>query len=182
MKIQHKIVMAVCLLLLPYMSVAQEGVPADLPADFPMDAPVQESTKIFEGVALYPPKASLEEQAVILAAKSDAMNMACGKETQLAVAYVKKFVEKGVEGQEIARLEQIGISTLEERVKMIVDAKASCKDSNFLLERFRVMRELRAVSYRLQGVDPESVPSSADFSEIEKLMPKNGQELKGEAQ
>lgn len=170
MKRLHKIVMLMCLLLLSGTAFAQAQIPAE------------GKPKIFEGLELYPPNSSLEEQAVILAAKSDAMNMTCGKDTQLAVAYLKKFAEKGIALSELKRLEQLGVVTLEQRVQILVDAKTPCKDSDFLLERFRVMKELRAVSYRLQGVDPNTVPSAADFSEIEKLLPKDDQVLKDGAQ
>lgn len=170
MKFLHILVAAMCLVLMPLQAFAQEEFP------YPQeDMPVPDAgTDIFKGTLLYPPQASLEEKAVILASKTDAMNMVCGKDTQLAISYVRRFAEQGVDVKEVKRLENVGITALEERVKMIVDDQTSCKDSNFLLERFRVMRELRAVSYQLKGIDPSSIPSAGDFSEIEKLLPKNG--------
>lgn len=178
MKIFRIFAAAVCLVLMTCPAFAQEEFP------YPQeDMPVPDAgTEIFKGTLLYPPQASLEEKAVILASKTDAMNMVCGKDTQLAVSYVRRFAEQGGDIKEVKRLENIGITALEERVRMIIDDKTSCKDSNFLLERFRIMRELRSVSYLLVGVDPKSVPSAGDFSEIEKLMSGGDQELKGEGQ
>lgn len=166
MKIFHIFAAVMCLVLMTSAAFAQEEFPYPQ-EDMPQPEDV---TKIFDGLELYPPKVPQEEQAVILAAKSDAMNMLCGKETQMAVAYIKKFAEKGMDIEEVKRLEQVGISVLEERIKIVMADKTKCKDSNFLLERFKVMKELRAVSYLLAGIDPKTVPSAADFPEIEKLL------------
>lgn len=166
MKILRICVMVLSLIFVTCPVYAQEDLPFS-----EEDIPVPKAgTEIFKGVPMYPADATLQEKAVILASKTDAMNMLCGKDTQLAIAYVRRFGEEGMDIKELKRLENSGIAALEERVKMVVEDQTSCKDSNFLLERFRIMRELRSVSYLLIGVDPKSIPSAGDFSNMEELL------------
>lgn len=115
--------------------------------------------------------ASLEVQAIQLAAIGDAFNMNCNKETQITAAYLKKFIQNGMAAEQIKQLEEIGVYYFETTVKNVVEGKRECVEVALLLERFQIMRKLRNVSYRLEGVDPASVPSEVDFSGIEALIP-----------
>lgn len=112
----------------------------------------------------------IHDRVIEVAALSDAMNMACEKETQLTLGYLQRFIKAGIEAEEIARLEILGVAVFEGKIRKIMEEKKPCNDVDFLLERFTAMKELRSLSYTLAGIDPASVPSSVDFSDIEKLM------------
>lgn len=113
----------------------------------------------------------LKQQAIMYASQADALNIYCEKESRLADDLIKKFgADDQVEAQELGRLKklkEVGYTAAYETLKKDLP---KCKDVNFMMSRLALMRKLRDVSYRLNGIDPETVPQP-QMPALEDLLP-----------
>lgn len=113
----------------------------------------------------------LMKQAIMHSAKADAYSKHCEKESALAQGFLIKFKEKRdlslEQSEELARInEEYSKSALAE----ITAIESGCKNLDFMMKRFQVMRDLKDVSYRLNGVDPKTV-ADPDIPDLEALLP-----------
>lgn len=113
----------------------------------------------------------LMARAVIFATQADAYNAHCGKESALAADFLDIFNEKeGVSEEERTALNTLHQTNKDDTIRNLEAEQKSCKDVQFMLKRLTIMRELKDASYRLNGVDPETLPQ--DFiPELEGLLP-----------
>ncbi len=111
------------------------------------------------------------KQAVSLAAKADAYNRNCDKDSTLAEQFLKQFSKNEfVTEEQNKALFTLGADTFEALFISLQEKPGSCKDLDVMMTRLQVMKELRKVSYVLNGVDEKDVPAS-NMPELEKLMP-----------
>lgn len=119
---------------------------------------------------------TLAKDAISLSSQTDAYNMHCKKETKLAKNFIKKFTEKGLAKDKVEELETIhkkAYGLTEEKLKK---ENPDCKNVDFLLAQLEVMRALKETSYRLNGIDPATVPNQLDsIPDIDLLLPKDKQ-------
>lgn len=113
---------------------------------------------------------SLHAQAVFFAAQADAYNVYCDEEAGLAQQFIDRFTEqKTVAESDILALEALRAHTQAEDVKVLQAAGLECNETRFMLAKLQVMRELKDVSYRLNGIDPATL-DEPDIPALEDLM------------
>lgn len=113
----------------------------------------------------------LKQQAIMYASQADALNIYCEKDSTLADDLITKFSsDDQIDGKELntlKKLKEVGFSAAYETLKKDVP---KCKDVSFMMSRLELMRKLRDVSYRLNGVDPETIPQP-NMPALEDLLP-----------
>lgn len=118
----------------------------------------------------------LMKKAVAYSAKADAYNVYCDKDSNLALRFIDKFVEKrNISEEHQAELHAINDSELKAIKDELQEEKPTCKNLDFMMKRFQVMRELKDVSYLLNGIDPKTA-EDPDIPNIEDLLPKSAQD------
>ena len=123
--------MVLSLLLLPLSTLAQETV--------------EQST--------------LMKDAIFYAAQADAYNMHCKKDSSLADDFIRKFEkEREMSEEQVVTLKTMQTQIFKETQDMLNADNADCKDINFMMARLDVMEKLKDISYRINGVDLETVP------------------------
>ena len=117
------------------------------------------------------PSFELMAKAVIYATQADAYNRFCEKESEMAKGFLETFKAKdGVSDKEYNALEELHKNNESETNRKLSDDGKECKDVEFMITRLSIMRQLKDVSYRLNGVDPATLPSDA-MPELEGLLP-----------
>lgn len=129
-----------------------------------------------------PPDPDLARKAIGMAVQADAYNMYCGKDTQLTQDFLDRFEKQGMDSELLGKLTEYGAGALKESVKTLVDGKIECKNVDLLMARIKLMRDLRVVSYQLNGVDPKDIPKENvdDLPELKELMSMQKGEGEGE--
>ncbi len=113
----------------------------------------------------------LMRQAVMHSAKADAYSQHCEKESALAQSFIAKFKEK----RDLSKEQEDELITLERThsKQALMDARSiegGCKNLDFMMKRFQVMRDLKDVSYLLNGIDPKTV-ADPTVPDLEALLP-----------
>ena len=113
---------------------------------------------------------SLMEEAVFYSAQADAYGAYCNKESDLAQSFIDQFRDKkGIsEEQEEGLTSRKGKVFEEQKGALEVQAQ-DCKNLDFMMARLEVMKQLKDVSYRLNGIDPETIPSP-DIPKLDALI------------
>lgn len=101
---------------------------------------------------------TLAEQAATLSAKVDSYAAYCGQESDLSKSFMDKFSEADFSKKQKKQLQDSAKKTREETDVSLKEKTTDCKDIAFMVERFQLMRELKNVSYRLNGIDPATIP------------------------
>ncbi len=138
------------------------------------------------GVITFPPQGYAQEQqapskaeehinlmkrAVKFATKADAYNAYCSESpSTLASNYLDQFYLD--ESVSIAQKDELA-TVMEKEVKVFVELiqkdKPSCENVDFMLGRLEAMRELKNVSYLLNGIDPATIPED-NIPELKELL------------
>lgn len=113
----------------------------------------------------------LMARAVIYAAQADEYNAYCDKESALAQSFLKTFESYSLPEQEMADLKELHSVNQSDTNRKLKEAGKPCNDVEFMLTRLRVMKELKNVSYELNGIDPATLPSDT-IPELEGFLPK----------
>ncbi len=101
----------------------------------------------------------LMQDAVKYSAQADAYGIYCEKEAVLAAGFIKKFEEQGrLSEEEVQELTDIKIKSFKETYDTLKTNAQECKEINFMTAWVDVMKQLKDVSYLINGVDPETVP------------------------
>ncbi len=117
------------------------------------------------------PSFELMAKAVIYATQADAYNQHCEKESTMALHFLEKFKSaKQVSEKEYNALETLHNNNKDETNRILIENETECKDVEFMIKRLTVMRQLKDISYMLNGVDPSTLPSDT-MPELEGLLP-----------
>tara|TARA_R110001592_G_scaffold20926_22_gene84846 strand:- start:2338 stop:2889 length:552 start_codon:yes stop_codon:yes gene_type:complete len=147
------------------------------------DVPMKKILTLLYLVALFLPAAAhakvdvhadefgLMKQAVELSAKADVYNAYCNKSSSFADDFIEKFEEaKGLGKGKVTTLRNLQAKSAKETAEALKSKNAQCKDLEFMMQRLEVMRDLKDVSYLLNGVDPSTLPQ-LDMPDIKALLP-----------
>lgn len=119
----------------------------------------------------------LMTRAVAYSSVSDANNFYCEKHSDLANSFISKFVEtKKVSEVEAETLRGLREQQYNKRLSSLKADEKSCEDLEFMMIRLDIMRKLKDVSYRLNGVAEEDIPKD-NLPDLEYLMPPKTQTL-----
>ncbi len=114
---------------------------------------------------------ALMERAVVHAARVDAYNAYCESESTLSEDFIVKFREaRGISEVQVQALVALKESTYGAEEALLAEEGKGCKDVAFMLKRLEVMRELKDISYLLNGIDPETIPGP-EIPDMEALLP-----------
>ncbi len=117
------------------------------------------------------PDFELMAKAVIYATQADAYNQYCEKESEMALHFLEKFkTVKSTSEKEYNALETLYKNNKDETNRILNEKKTECKDVEFMIKRLTIMRQLKNISYMLNGVDPSTLPSDM-MPELEGLLP-----------
>ncbi|MDH5721863.1 MAG: hypothetical protein OEY94_00890 [Alphaproteobacteria bacterium] len=112
----------------------------------------------------------LVHDAVQLAAQVDTYNVYCEKESALADGFIERFEKRGLTLEQKEELVSLQKKVNEALRADLAERKPDCKTSDFLLERLKAMRVLKAVSFALNGVDPSTLPDAGANVPLEELL------------
>ena len=113
---------------------------------------------------------TLMTQAVQYASQADAQNTYCKKESRLSIDFIEKFRDKlNLSKKHQQTLYNLQQKITDETTEILNRTMPDCRDINFTMERFNIMQKLKDVSYRLNGVDPKTVPGP-EILDIERLL------------
>jgi len=112
----------------------------------------------------------LVQDAVQLATQVDIYNAYCDKESALADGFVKKFENRGITPEQKDRIIFLKDNVIKAMNEDLAERKPDCKKVDFLLERLKAMRILKAVSFALNGVDPATLPNAGAHIPLEDLL------------
>lgn len=101
---------------------------------------------------------SLSEQAATLSAKVDSYAAYCGQDSMLSKGFMDKFADSDFSMEQKNQLNESVQKTQEMTALALKEKNADCKSIDFMVERFQLMRQLKDVSYRLNGIDPATIP------------------------
>lgn len=119
----------------------------------------------------------LMTQAVAYSAVADANNFYCEKHSNLSNDFIDKFVEtKKVSGEGEVKLRELRDLQYKKRLETLKADEILCDDLEFMMIRLDMMRKLKDISYRLNGVPEEDIPPD-NIPDLEGLMPPRTQEL-----
>lgn len=119
----------------------------------------------------------LMTQAVAYGAVADANNHYCDKESDLSNSFINKFVEtKKVSGDVADKLKALREQQYNKRLSSLKADAKPCEDLEFMMVRLDMMRKLKDISYRLNGVAEEDIPKD-NIPALEHLMPPQTQDL-----
>jgi hypothetical protein len=117
------------------------------------------------------PSFELMAKAVIYATQADAYNSFCEKKSAMAINFLETFeVTNGVSKKEYNALKTLHESNKSDTDRKLENDGKECKDVEFMITRLSIMRQLKDVSYRLNGVDPATLPPDT-MPELEGLLP-----------
>lgn len=112
----------------------------------------------------------LMHDAVQLAAQVDVYNAYCEKESVLADGFIERFEQRGLAGGQKEKLVSLKEVVVEALSADLAERKPDCKKVDFLLERLKAMRVLKAVSFALNGVDPSTLPEAGAHIPLEEIL------------
>lgn len=113
----------------------------------------------------------LRQAAILYGAQADAFNIYCEKDSALAQSLMTKFSkEESVSEDDMALFQEIKEASFSAAYQALKKVVPDCKNVDFMMGRLKLMQKLRDVSYRLNGVDPETVPQP-EIPDIEELLP-----------
>lgn len=116
-------------------------------------------------------RAALRSQAVTYSAQADAYNSLCESKTKFADNFISKFSENDeLSEQGAADLKILRDKHYQVTLDRIEKKGIDCSALEYMLLRLQVMRKLKDVSYRLNGVDPSTLPPD-NIPDIEGLLP-----------
>ncbi len=111
-------------------------------------------------------------KSIILSGRADAHNIHCEKETGIANSFINTFQEKrGLTDDLAKQYKALSDKVQEQTLKAIGELDKPCSDLDMMMLQLEVMKDLRNVSYLLNGIDPKSVPMNADMPNLEDLLP-----------
>ncbi len=111
-------------------------------------------------------------KSVILSSQADAHNEHCEKETDMAGNFIRTFQKKrGLTEDEAKQYHALSDKVHKQAMEHIKDVNKPCSDLDMMMMQLEVMKDLRNVSYLLNGIDPKSVPMNADLPNLEDLLP-----------
>ncbi len=120
----------------------------------------------------------LMARAVIYAAQADSYNGFCGKDSAMAEEFLSKFrVMKNISETQYQALEGLHVKNKSDTDRTLNEGGKVCKDVDFMLTRLQIMRELKDVSYQLNGVDPSTLPPDT-MPDLEGLLPPRSESMK----
>lgn len=118
----------------------------------------------------------LAKKAVGLAGQVDAYGVYCEKPTSFGDDFIKRFKDSKLEKARIQELSAIIGEAKKTTLTNLKSDKKSCKDLEFMMKQYDLMRSLKLSVYELNGVDPATVKD--DIPALELLLPpKSGQSL-----
>lgn len=110
---------------------------------------------------------SLMKQVIEYAATADVYGAFCDKPSSLADGFMGKFNRSVKEKNDLLALKlKYGQET---KAKLEKDG-LTCKNLDFMMQRYEIMRKLKDASYLLNGVDPSTLPQQ-NIPDLEGLMP-----------
>ncbi len=113
----------------------------------------------------------LMARAVINATQADVYNQFCEKESAIADQFLEKFkAMETVPEKEYNALVTLRDKNITDTNRKIKESGRSCKDVEIMISRLQIMRELKDVSYLLNGVDPATLPPDP-MPDLETLLP-----------
>ncbi len=112
----------------------------------------------------------LVQDAVQLATQVDNYTTYCEKESALAEGFVKKFERRGITAEQKDRIIELRENITKAMNEDLAERKPDCKKVDFLLERLKAMRILKAVSFALNGIDPSTLPNAGAHIPLEDLL------------
>ncbi len=119
----------------------------------------------------------LMTQAVAYGAVADANNHYCEKQSDLSNSFIRKFIEtKKVSNDAAEKLKALRELQYNKRLDTLKADAKSCEDLEFMMIRLDMMRKLKNISYRLNGVAEDDIPKD-NIPELEHLIPPKTQDL-----
>lgn len=102
---------------------------------------------------LPPPKAETLKETVKLSAQIDAYNAFCKKESALAQGTIARLVpeKEAKRREELGALKDISFKAAKMRLD---EKKYACDSSDYLMEKFSIMQQLKILFAEIVGVDP----------------------------
>ena len=116
---------------------------------------------------------TLMKRAVEYATKADAYNAYCSDPSSMASDYLDHFyTEEGVTTRQKEELAGVMEKEAQDFLAWLKKDEPVCTDLEFMMRHLEVMRKLRDVSYRLNGVDPATLPQDdIDIPNLDDLLP-----------
>ncbi|MGH1457180.1 MAG: hypothetical protein ACRBDI_10395 [Alphaproteobacteria bacterium] len=125
----------------------------------------------FSLMAAEKPEFEMMARAVIYATQADSYNLFCEKDSDIAEKFLSKFKDmKDLSENEYAALVTLRDKNKIDTARKLKEGGKACSDVEFMLSRLQVMRELKDVSYLLNGVDPATLPPDT-MPDLETLLP-----------
>ncbi|MCB1783673.1 MAG: hypothetical protein KDI13_06715 [Alphaproteobacteria bacterium] len=94
------------------------------------------------------------EKTIGLAAAADGYNSYCGASTDMSGDLLAKFAGADMPQERKDGLVEVKKVFYEQTLEDLKAQKADCKSIDFMMDRFALMRQLRAVTYALNGQEP----------------------------
>ena len=117
-------------------------------------------------------EAELMKRAVVYSSKSDAYSVFCEKDGVMAQTFITKFLETNkITSEQAEGFKVLARKNFSETMTELQEGGKACATVDVMIKRFEVMRELKNVSYLLNGVDPSTLPQDPNIPSIEQLMP-----------
>lgn len=102
---------------------------------------------------------SLKKKAIVLSARADSYAAFCEKESAMSDGYLARFREdKDVSEEQVTELASLLQTEKTQTMALLKSEGRGCKDLEFMLKKLEIMRELKDVSYLLNGVAEEDIP------------------------
>lgn len=134
-----------------------------------------------------PAEADTLSETVKLAAQVDAYNAFCQKDTAMGEGIIKRFVPEENKKQ-IEKLEDLRDTSFKAAKTRLDEKKMECSSSDYLMEKFSIMQQLKILFAQILGVDPTKQkldgsplpPPPKDLIEQQKEMVEKTKEKEGD--
>lgn len=93
------------------------------------------------------------EKTVGIASMADAYNAYCKKPTELSQEFINKFVTQDMPEGRVLGLKEIKDVFFTQTMAELNERQADCEVIDFMMERYDIMKQLRALSYEVQGME-----------------------------
>jgi len=118
----------------------------------------------------------LAKKATELSARADAMTTHCGKKSELRTDMMGRAKKDGLDKKSRAELSKISDNVYNQEAQELADKKQDCKDVEFMINRLKLMRELKSVMNKINGI-AEDEDMDGGLSPIDALFPHEAGEI-----